>query len=56
MTHKAENIYCMTFYRRSFPTFVIDQWNWIESPEIDLHLDGQLIFNRDAKVIQWERG
>ena len=32
----------------------VDQWNWVEDPDINLHTCGQLLFNKEANNIQWK--
>jgi hypothetical protein len=33
----------------------VDKWNRIEDPEIKLHTYGHLIFDKEAKTIQWKK-
>jgi hypothetical protein len=33
----------------------VDQWNRIEDAKIKLHTYGHLIFDKDAKNIQWKK-
>lgn len=59
-THTLPNF--KTYYRTTAIKIVwyqhknrhMDQWNRTEIPEINLHIYGQLIFNKGDKVIQWE--
>ena len=42
----------MWYWHRDRP---IDQWNRKQSPEINPHINNQMIFNKGANVIQWGR-
>ena len=33
----------------------IDQWNRVESPDVDPQLQGQIIFDKAGKNIQWKK-
>ena len=36
-------------------SMVLDQWNKIENPEVDLQTSGQLIFDKAGKNTQWNK-
>jgi hypothetical protein len=33
----------------------VNQWNRTEDPEVNLHTYGHLIFDKEAKTIQWKK-
>jgi hypothetical protein len=33
----------------------VDQWNRIEDPEMNPHIYGLLIFDKETKTIQWKK-
>jgi hypothetical protein len=33
----------------------VDQWNRIKDPEMNPHIYGNLIFDKEAKTIQWKK-
>ena len=44
-----------SYYQFCFQSTHIDQRNRIENPEINLHLHGQLIYDKGGKNTQWEK-
>ena len=37
------------------PDRQVDQWNRIKDPEMNPHTYGHLIFDKEAKTIQWKK-
>ena len=33
----------------------VDQWNWIEDPDVNAHTYEHLIFDKENKIIQWKK-
>ena len=31
----------------------MDQWSWIEDPDINQHAYKHLIFDKEAEIVQW---
>jgi hypothetical protein len=52
-------LYCRAIVRKAawywYSSRQVDQWNRIEDPEMSPHTYSYLIFDKEAKMIQWKK-
>ena len=49
----SEYIPCSSWYWHK--NIQVDQWNLIEDPDVNRHIFEHLIFDKEAKIIQWKK-